>query len=243
MRSVEGGQSAGSFASAWLSAKTTGNNLDVELTATTLTVGAEQFPAFKTFLEGIATKVSHAFTLGGTVDVDLSISASSAAKSIAGPFGAFMPTVPAKTISIPGVGISLPITLGGLNNFGGEFQSALSSVSAVTNIGGVDTAQFKVAATNPSTITILFGDVDFQVWTSDVTPVLVGIASVTNLNIVPGVSICSVVLKANAGVSLSTYFPAKEGLKLVFTGFDQSSKFPITAAAASSMKMNLVFKN
>jgi len=214
-------------------------------TATALRFTAEQLPVFASFLKAVYTQPSHTSSVVGSVDVELSISVTAAAKMLPCPLAAIVSTLPAKTVTIPGVGISVPITLGGLNNFGGEVQSALASVSAVANVGGVDTVQFKIVVTNPSTVTVLFGDVDFQVWSFDATPVLVGIASVANMIIVPGGenNNLDVVLQVNAGVALSTNFPAKDGLKLAINGFGQSSKNPIATAAVLNMKQNLVSKN
>ncbi|GJJ78774.1 hypothetical protein EMPS_11133 [Entomortierella parvispora] len=235
----DGSSNAGSFESVWLSTTHKGFLINMVLPATRLTITTEQTSAFIALLTALATTESHAIVLAGTTDVDLSVAFNDALNAVPKSLGLKARSILSKPVPITGLGITVPITLKGFNNFGGVVHGHLDT-AVQTSASGERLIQGQIVVNSPTDILVELGNVDFQLWSKDAQPEYVGIVSVVNMNVGPGTKTYDVIVKVDAAGQLDKYFPVKTGLTLSVRGFAGSSKHPIAADVLVAVKFDLV---
>ncbi|GJJ78776.1 hypothetical protein EMPS_11135 [Entomortierella parvispora] len=238
----DGPHKTASFSSAWLTTTPKGFLVDIVLPSTPFTITAEETPAFIALLSTMATAESHTIVLSGTVDVDLTVFINDALDAFPKSLGLKVRSLLSKGVRINGLSVSTPLKIKGFNNLGGVIRGQLDTTSAVqTSASGERLIHGQIIVTSPADDLVELGAVDFQLWSKDAQPEYVGILSVANMSLGPGVGTYDVVVKVDAAVQLDKYFPVKTGLTLSVKGFAGSSKRPIAAGVVAAVKVDIVF--
>lgn len=214
------------FSAPWSPATVDNKNL---LTTTVkecaLKIIPEQQVAFSKFITSvIMSSTTQGFTLKGTVDADFTLPLP--------PFG--------RKTTLPGIGFSSKTSLGGLNGV-----SSASFVGRTTDNSG-DTNKmflfnFEIEITNPSQVSIAVGDLRFNTFTgTGASRVDLGVSTVKDTRLVPGVNLLQVTLTAKASDEMAFFNALKgNGTMVVLEGFAGSSKNKVIADAFTPVKIQL----